>query len=212
MYQKYADTQGWKVSLMSESSAEAGGYKECVLQITGDRQVGPGLPPAGEVASAALWAPWSCCCRRWARLGAARRSALGCTRRWWHHPTVPLPYILYRPYRPCSVYSKLKYESGVHRVQRVPATETSGRVHTSTATVAIMPEVDDVAVKIDPKVGSLLGWLRGSQVATPRGAGTRRHAGWWAGLLRLYSYSRLRMRAHPTPPTGHRMPPRRTSH
>ncbi|PSC70498.1 Peptide chain release factor 1 [Micractinium conductrix] len=86
MYQKYADIQGWKVSLMSESTAEAGGYKECVLQITGDR-----------------------------------------------------------------VYSKLKYESGVHRVQRVPATETSGRVHTSTATVAIMPEVDDVDVKIDPK-------------------------------------------------------------
>ena len=51
------------------------------------------------------------------------------------------------------VYSKLKYESGVHRVQRVPSTETSGRVHTSTATVAIMPEVDDVDVKIDPKVG-----------------------------------------------------------
>ncbi len=49
------------------------------------------------------------------------------------------------------MYSKLKYESGVHRVQRVPATETSGRVHTSTATVAIMPEVDDVDVKIDPK-------------------------------------------------------------
>lgn len=41
----------------------------------------------------------------------------------------------------------------MHRVQRVPATETSGRVHTSTATVAIMPEVDDVDVKIDPKVG-----------------------------------------------------------
>jgi hypothetical protein len=53
---------------------------------------------------------------------------------------------------PSRVYSKLKYESGVHRVQRVPATETSGRVHTSTATVAIMPEVDDVDVKIDPKV------------------------------------------------------------
>lgn len=86
MYQKYADTQGWKVSLMSESTAEAGGYKECILQITGDR-----------------------------------------------------------------VYSKLKYESGVHRVQRVPATETSGRVHTSTATVAIMPEVDEVDVTIDPK-------------------------------------------------------------
>ncbi len=50
-----------------------------------------------------------------------------------------------------AVYSKLKFESGVHRVQRVPATETQGRVHTSTATVAIMPEVDDVDVKIDPK-------------------------------------------------------------
>jgi peptide chain release factor 1 len=49
------------------------------------------------------------------------------------------------------VYSKLKYEAGVHRVQRVPATETSGRVHTSTATVAIMPEVDDVEIHIDPK-------------------------------------------------------------
>lgn len=49
------------------------------------------------------------------------------------------------------VFSKLKYESGVHRVQRVPQTETQGRVHTSTATVAIMPEVDDVEVVIDPK-------------------------------------------------------------
>ncbi len=49
------------------------------------------------------------------------------------------------------VYSKLKYESGVHRVQRVPATEAGGRVHTSTATVAIMPEVDEVEVQIDPK-------------------------------------------------------------
>jgi peptide chain release factor 1 len=50
-----------------------------------------------------------------------------------------------------SVYSKLKWEAGVHRVQRVPATETQGRVHTSTATVAIMPECDEVDVKIDPK-------------------------------------------------------------
>eukprot|EP00635_Sarcinochrysidales_sp_CCMP3193_P012367 CAMPEP_0118897056 /NCGR_PEP_ID=MMETSP1166-20130328/4623_1 /TAXON_ID=1104430 /ORGANISM="Chrysoreinhardia sp, Strain CCMP3193" /LENGTH=369 /DNA_ID=CAMNT_0006836121 /DNA_START=125 /DNA_END=1234 /DNA_ORIENTATION=+ len=50
-----------------------------------------------------------------------------------------------------AVYSKLKFESGVHRVQRVPATESQGRVHTSTATVAIMPEVDDVQVDIDPK-------------------------------------------------------------
>ena len=86
MYQKYADTQGWKVALVNESSAEAGGYKECILQITGDK-----------------------------------------------------------------VYSKLKYESGVHRVQRVPSTETQGRIHTSTATVAIMPEVDDVDVKIELK-------------------------------------------------------------
>lgn len=86
MYQKYADTQGWKVSLVSESVAESGGYKECILQITGEK-----------------------------------------------------------------VYSKLKYESGVHRVQRVPATETQGRVHTSTATVAIMPEADDVDVKLDMK-------------------------------------------------------------
>ncbi|XP_042989607.1 peptide chain release factor APG3, chloroplastic isoform X2 [Carya illinoinensis] len=49
------------------------------------------------------------------------------------------------------VYSKLKYESGVHRVQRVPQTEAQGRVHTSTATVAIMPEADEVEVVIDPK-------------------------------------------------------------
>jgi peptide chain release factor 1 len=50
-----------------------------------------------------------------------------------------------------SVYSKLKWEAGVHRVQRVPATESQGRVHTSTATVAIMPECDEVDVKIDMK-------------------------------------------------------------
>lgn len=48
------------------------------------------------------------------------------------------------------VYSKLKYEGGTHRVQRVPATESQGRVHTSAITVAIMPEADDVDVKIDP--------------------------------------------------------------
>ncbi len=47
-------------------------------------------------------------------------------------------------------YSRLKYESGVHRVQRVPITESSGRIHTSTATVAVLPEVDEVEVKIDP--------------------------------------------------------------
>ena len=49
-----------------------------------------------------------------------------------------------------SVYSQLKFEAGVHRVQRVPSTESQGRVHTSTATVAVMPEVDPVEVKIDP--------------------------------------------------------------
>lgn len=48
-------------------------------------------------------------------------------------------------------YSKLKYESGVHRVQRVPDTESSGRIHTSTATVAVLPEVDDVEIEINEK-------------------------------------------------------------
>jgi peptide chain release factor 1 len=50
-----------------------------------------------------------------------------------------------------NVYSKLKYESGVHRVQRVPSTETSGRIHTSTATVAVLAEPDDVEIEIDEK-------------------------------------------------------------
>jgi peptide chain release factor 1 len=49
-----------------------------------------------------------------------------------------------------SPYSRLKYESGVHRVQRVPITESSGRIHTSTATVAVLPEADEVEVQIDP--------------------------------------------------------------
>jgi peptide chain release factor 1 len=49
------------------------------------------------------------------------------------------------------VYSRLKYESGVHRVQRVPVTETQGRVHTSAVTVAVLPEPDEVEIKIDPK-------------------------------------------------------------
>jgi peptide chain release factor 1 len=86
MYSRYADTEGWKVKLVSESLGEMGGFKEVILEIQGD-----------------------------------------------------------------SVYSKLKFEAGVHRVQRVPATEAGGRVHTSTATVAIMPEVDDVEIHIDPK-------------------------------------------------------------
>jgi peptide chain release factor 1 len=86
MYSRYAETQNWKVFLLSESTAEMGGFKEAILEVTGD-----------------------------------------------------------------SVYSKLKFEAGVHRVQRVPQTEASGRVHTSTATVAVMPEVDDVEIHIDPK-------------------------------------------------------------
>jgi len=49
------------------------------------------------------------------------------------------------------VYSKLKYESGVHRVQRVPATESQGRIHTSAATVAVLPEAEEVDIQIDPK-------------------------------------------------------------
>ena len=49
------------------------------------------------------------------------------------------------------VYSQLKYESGVHRVQRVPATEQQGRVHTSAITVAVLPEADEVEIKLDPK-------------------------------------------------------------
>jgi len=48
------------------------------------------------------------------------------------------------------VYSRMKYESGVHRVQRVPDTEASGRIHTSTVTVAVLPEVEDVAIEINP--------------------------------------------------------------
>ncbi len=48
------------------------------------------------------------------------------------------------------VYSRMKYESGVHRVQRVPKTETQGRIHTSTVTVAVLPEAEDVEINIDP--------------------------------------------------------------
>jgi peptide chain release factor 1 len=86
MYSKYAETQGWRVKLVSESLADMGGFKEAIIEVQGDR-----------------------------------------------------------------VYSQLKFEAGVHRVQRVPVTETQGRVHTSTATVAIMPEVDDVEIHIDAK-------------------------------------------------------------
>lgn len=85
-YLRYCENQKWKVSPLSETQGEMGGYKTCCVQVTGEY-----------------------------------------------------------------VYSKLKYEAGVHRVQRVPATEGGGRVHTSTATVAIMPEVDEVEVTINPE-------------------------------------------------------------
>lgn len=86
MYTKYAETQGWKVDIISANEPELGGFKEVVFQIDG-----------------------------------------------------------------MNAYSKMKFESGVHRVQRVPATETQGRVHTSTVTVAVLPEVDEVDVQINPK-------------------------------------------------------------
>jgi len=86
MYQRYADRQGWKVSVMSASESANGGYKEIIANITGK-----------------------------------------------------------------GVFARLKYESGVHRVQRVPETEAQGRIHTSAATVAVLPEAEDVDVQIDDK-------------------------------------------------------------
>lgn len=86
MYQRYAETMGWKCETMSYSAADVGGCKEAIVKVTGR-----------------------------------------------------------------NVFSKLKFESGVHRVQRVPATETAGRIHTSAATVAVLPEAEDIDVKIEDK-------------------------------------------------------------
>ncbi len=83
MYSRYAEKQGWKTEILSQSDIGIGGFKEIIFQVKG-------------------------------------RGA----------------------------YSKLKYESGVHRVQRIPVTESSGRIHTSTATVAVLAEVDDVEIEI----------------------------------------------------------------
>ncbi|MEZ5892853.1 MAG: peptide chain release factor 1 [Parvularculaceae bacterium] len=83
MYQRYAQLQGWKVEILSESEAEMGGYKEIQANISGD-----------------------------------------------------------------GVFAKMKFEAGVHRVQRVPDTETQGRVHTSAATVAVLPEPEEVDIEI----------------------------------------------------------------
>ncbi len=86
MYSRYAESQGWKVEIMSLSEASAGGIKEIIASVSGN-----------------------------------------------------------------NVYSRLRFEGGVHRVQRIPATESQGRIHTSTATVAVLPEVEDVdEVHIDP--------------------------------------------------------------
>lgn len=85
MYMKFCETQGWKVSVIDEHAGTMGGYKEIVMEVSGE-----------------------------------------------------------------NVYGILKYESGVHRVQRVPATETQGRVHTSAATVVVLPEADEVDVVINP--------------------------------------------------------------
>ena len=84
MYVNYAESQKWKVEIVSLNENGIGGFKEVVAMITGQ-----------------------------------------------------------------GAYSKMKYESGVHRVQRVPETESGGRIHTSTATVAVMPEAEDVDVQID---------------------------------------------------------------
>ncbi|GAA6112381.1 MAG: peptide chain release factor 1 [Apilactobacillus sp.] len=86
MYIRYAESQGWKTSIIDESDTEVGGFKEIAIMIQGD-----------------------------------------------------------------NVYSKLKFENGAHRVQRVPSTESAGRIHTSTATVGVMPEAEDVDLEIDPK-------------------------------------------------------------
>ena len=86
MYDRYAESQGWRVEVLSTSLSGIGGLKEVIALIEGQR-----------------------------------------------------------------VYSKLKYESGVHRVQRVPATEQQGRIHTSAITVAVLPEADEVEIEIDPK-------------------------------------------------------------
>src|SRR5213594_3478483 len=86
MYTRYAETQRWKVEVLSTSESGVRGLKEVIALIEGDR-----------------------------------------------------------------VYSRLKYESGVHRVQRVPQTEQQGRVHTSSVTVAVLPEAEDVDIKIEAK-------------------------------------------------------------
>ena len=76
------------------------------------------------------------------------------------------------------VYSKMKFESGVHRVQRIPETESQGRIHTSTVTVAVMPEVDDVEIEVraeDLEYDTFAASSAGGQNANKNQTGVRIH-------------------------------------
>ena len=112
-----------------------------------ERQSSPGAlrEQAGQWPSCAFWGMLKCTSCSWLASGSCIWSGPGGSN------GCALIVSLGAQVSGKAVYSKLKYESGVHRVQRVPATESQGRVHTSTATVAVMPEVDEVDVVIDPK-------------------------------------------------------------
>src|SRR3989338_3728254 len=94
-----------------------------------------------------------------------------------------------------SVYSVMKFESGVHRVQRIPHTESQGRVHTSTVTVAVMPEAEDVDVNIDPKdveMDTIAASSSGGQNANKNQTGVRlRHIP--SGLIVLIADSKSQL-------------------
>ena len=97
-------------------------------------------------------------------------------------------------------YNRLKYESGVHRVQRVPETETQGRIHTSTATVAVMPQAEEVDLVIDPKdlrIDTFRSSARAASTSTkrpaPSGSRTSPPEWWWSARTSAAS-SRIRIR------------------
>ena len=102
-------------------------------------------------------------------------------------------------------YSRLKFEGGVHRVQRVPATESSGRIHTSTATVVVMPEADEVEIEIDEerdlridvKRASGPGASRSTRRTLPSASRTCRPGLWWRSRTRRVS-TRTRPRRCPS--------------
>ena len=152
MYNKYAATQNWKVNNLSFNEGESGGLKEAVVQASPAYLKSLQSPASENYLALSL---------EWKDIRSEDIYRLQISTAAGKLDVRTTPIILCRPPpRDCflylqisgkNVYSKLKYESGVHRVQRVPATESSGRVHTSTATVAVMPEVDDVDVQLDPK-------------------------------------------------------------